>query len=129
MQTGRPLWTAGAPDLRVRLSQNMPLLLAAFSGTSWITSQCSGIHAPVPGGQSRVRRNRPGRGPRRRALRPGHPHRLAERIESARHQAWRVRLVRLLAGWSLPQGGVYAVYPNARYTSAKVRAFVDFLRA
>jgi len=38
------------------------------------------------------------------------------------------RLVRLLAGWSLPQGGVHAVYPNARYTSAKVRAFVDFLR-
>lgn len=39
------------------------------------------------------------------------------------------RLVRLLAGWSLPQGGVHAVYPNARYTSAKVRAFVDFLRS
>lgn len=38
------------------------------------------------------------------------------------------RLVRLLAGWSLPQGGVHAVYPNARYTSAKVRAFVDFFR-
>jgi DNA-binding transcriptional LysR family regulator len=30
--------------------------------------------------------------------------------------------------WSLPQGGVHAVYPNARYISAKVRAFVDFLR-
>jgi DNA-binding transcriptional LysR family regulator len=39
------------------------------------------------------------------------------------------RLVRLLPGWSLPQGGVHAVYPNTRYTSAKVRAFVDFLRA
>jgi DNA-binding transcriptional LysR family regulator len=39
------------------------------------------------------------------------------------------RLVRLLTAWSLPQGGVHAVYPNARYTSAKVRAFVDFLRA
>ncbi|MBI3527033.1 MAG: LysR family transcriptional regulator [Betaproteobacteria bacterium] len=39
------------------------------------------------------------------------------------------RLVRLLAGWSLPQGGVHAVYPNARYTSAKVRAFLDFFRA
>lgn len=38
------------------------------------------------------------------------------------------RLVRLLPGWTLPQGGVHAVYPNARYTSAKVRAFVDFLR-
>jgi DNA-binding transcriptional LysR family regulator len=39
------------------------------------------------------------------------------------------RLVRLLPGWALPQGGVHAVYPNTRYTSAKVRAFVDFLRA
>ena len=39
------------------------------------------------------------------------------------------RLVRLLAGWSLPRGGVHAVYPNARYTSAKVRAFLDFFRA
>ena len=38
------------------------------------------------------------------------------------------RLVRLLAGWPLPQGGMHAMYPNARYTSAKVRAFVDFLR-
>jgi len=38
------------------------------------------------------------------------------------------RLVRLLPNWSLPKGGVHAVYPNARYTSAKVRAFLDFLR-
>jgi DNA-binding transcriptional LysR family regulator len=38
------------------------------------------------------------------------------------------KLVRLLPGWSLPRGGVHAVYPNARHTSAKVRAFVDFLR-
>lgn len=37
-------------------------------------------------------------------------------------------LVRLLPGWTLPRGGVHAVYPNARYTSAKVRAFVDYLR-
>lgn len=38
------------------------------------------------------------------------------------------RLTRILPAWSLPQGGVHAVYPNVRYTSAKVRAFVDFLR-
>lgn len=38
------------------------------------------------------------------------------------------KLVRVLPAWSLPQGGVHAVYPNVRYTSAKVRAFVDFLR-
>jgi DNA-binding transcriptional LysR family regulator len=38
------------------------------------------------------------------------------------------RLTRVLPGWTLPQGGVHAVYPKVRYTSAKVRAFVDFLR-
>jgi DNA-binding transcriptional LysR family regulator len=38
------------------------------------------------------------------------------------------RLTRLLPTWKLPSGGIYAVYPNARYTSAKVRAFIDFLR-
>ncbi len=38
------------------------------------------------------------------------------------------RLLRLLAGWTLPQGGVPAVYPTARHTSAKVRAFADYLR-
>jgi len=38
------------------------------------------------------------------------------------------RLVRLLPGWSLPQGGVHAVYPNARYTSPKVRTFLDCFR-
>lgn len=38
------------------------------------------------------------------------------------------RLVRLLPGWALPTAGVHAVYPNVRYTSAKVRAFVDFFR-
>jgi DNA-binding transcriptional LysR family regulator len=36
--------------------------------------------------------------------------------------------VRLLPGWSLPQGGVHAVYPNARYTSPKVRTFLDCFR-
>jgi DNA-binding transcriptional LysR family regulator len=38
------------------------------------------------------------------------------------------KVVRLLPAWSLPKGGIHAVYPNVRYTSAKVRAFVDFLR-
>lgn len=38
------------------------------------------------------------------------------------------RLVALLPGWTLPTAGVHAVYPNVRYTSAKVRAFVDFFR-
>jgi DNA-binding transcriptional LysR family regulator len=38
------------------------------------------------------------------------------------------RLVPLLPGWQLPTAGVHAVYPNVRYTSAKVRAFVDFFR-
>jgi len=38
------------------------------------------------------------------------------------------RLVPLLQGWALPVAGVHAVYPNMRFTSAKVRAFVDFFR-
>ena len=38
-------------------------------------------------------------------------------------------LVRLLANWSLPKGGVYAVYPPGRHVPAKVRAFIDFYSA
>ncbi|HSV51607.1 MAG TPA: LysR family transcriptional regulator [Burkholderiaceae bacterium] len=38
------------------------------------------------------------------------------------------QLVRLLPGWSLPKGGVYAVYPPGRHVPAKVRAFIDFYR-
>lgn len=39
------------------------------------------------------------------------------------------RLLRVLAGWSLPRGGVYAVFPPGRYVPAKVRAFVEFYGA
>lgn len=39
------------------------------------------------------------------------------------------QLVRLLPEWSLPKGGVYAVYPPGRHVPAKVRAFIDFYRA
>jgi DNA-binding transcriptional LysR family regulator len=39
------------------------------------------------------------------------------------------RLVRLLPGWSLPSGGIHAVYPASRHVPAKVRALIDFLRA
>jgi DNA-binding transcriptional LysR family regulator len=35
-------------------------------------------------------------------------------------------LVRLLANWNLPVGGVHAVYPPGRHVPAKVRAFIDF---
>lgn len=38
------------------------------------------------------------------------------------------RLVRLLPQWSLPSGGIYAVYPPGRQISAKVRSFIDFYR-
>lgn len=38
-------------------------------------------------------------------------------------------LVRLLPQWSLPSGGVYAVYPPGRHVPAKVRAFIDYYRA
>lgn len=37
-------------------------------------------------------------------------------------------LVRLLADWSLPRAGIYAVYPPGRHVAAKVRAFIAFYR-
>ena len=37
------------------------------------------------------------------------------------------RLVQLLPAWSLPAGGVYAVYPAARFRPPKVTAFVAML--
>jgi DNA-binding transcriptional LysR family regulator len=47
---------------------------------------------------------------------------------SAREEIQSGRLVRLLADWSLPVAGVYAVYPPGRNVSARVRAFVAFFR-
>ncbi|WP_199230193.1 LysR substrate-binding domain-containing protein [Azospirillum sp. TSH58] len=38
------------------------------------------------------------------------------------------RLVPLLPDWSLPSGGIHAVYPATRFRPLKVRAFVDMLR-
>ena len=35
-------------------------------------------------------------------------------------------LVRVLPDWTLPRGGVYAVYPPGRHTAAKATAFVKF---
>ncbi|MVB03153.1 LysR family transcriptional regulator, partial [Agrobacterium vitis] len=37
------------------------------------------------------------------------------------------KLVRLLPEWTLPQGGIYAVFPPARFRPAKVRSFIDML--
>lgn len=39
------------------------------------------------------------------------------------------RLQRVLARWSLPRGGVYAVYPPGRHTSPVARAFVEHYRS
>jgi len=39
------------------------------------------------------------------------------------------QLQRLLPEWSLPRGGIYAVYPPGRHSPASVRAFVEFYRA
>src|SRR5262245_51675292 len=39
------------------------------------------------------------------------------------------RLEPVLLEWSLGHRGIYAVYPHRRFVPAKVRAFVDFLRA
>jgi DNA-binding transcriptional LysR family regulator len=41
----------------------------------------------------------------------------------------RGRLQRLLADWSLPHVGVYAVYPPGRHIPANARTFVEFCRA
>ena len=38
------------------------------------------------------------------------------------------RLQRVLPEWTLPRGGIYAVYPPGRYVPASVRAFIDFYR-
>lgn len=38
------------------------------------------------------------------------------------------RLVQVLPEYRFPPQGIYAVYPDARHVSAKVRAFIDFLR-
>lgn len=37
-------------------------------------------------------------------------------------------LVRVLADWTLPRAGIYAVYPPGRHVAAKVRAFIAFYR-
>ncbi|AZN36092.1 hypothetical protein [Iodobacter ciconiae] len=38
-------------------------------------------------------------------------------------------LLHLLPEWAMPAGGIYAVYPSARYLPAKVRILLDFMRA
>jgi DNA-binding transcriptional LysR family regulator len=37
------------------------------------------------------------------------------------------RLIQVLPKWTLPNGGIHAVFPAARFRPAKVRAFVDLL--
>lgn len=37
------------------------------------------------------------------------------------------RFIEVLPQWRLPAGGIYAVFPSARFRPAKVRAFVDLL--
>jgi DNA-binding transcriptional LysR family regulator len=39
------------------------------------------------------------------------------------------QLVRLLPGWSLPTGGIYAVFPPGRHLSRKAQAFAAFYQA
>lgn len=36
-------------------------------------------------------------------------------------------LIEVLPEWQLPSGGIYAIFPQARFRPAKVRAFVDLL--
>jgi len=37
------------------------------------------------------------------------------------------RLVHLLPAWTLPSGGIYVVYPAARFRPAKIKRFVEVL--
>lgn len=39
------------------------------------------------------------------------------------------RLIHVLPQWSLPAGGIHAVFPAARFRPAKVRAFIELLSA
>ncbi|MBW6390743.1 LysR family transcriptional regulator [Billgrantia antri] len=39
------------------------------------------------------------------------------------------RLVQVLQEWTLPTGGVYAVYPPGRHLPARVRAFMEFFQS
>lgn len=39
------------------------------------------------------------------------------------------RLIHVLPQWTLPSGGIYAVFPSARFRPTKVRAFVELLAA
>ena len=47
---------------------------------------------------------------------------------SAQDQLRSGHLVQLLKDWSLPPGGIYAVYPPGPHVPAKVRTFIDFYR-
>jgi DNA-binding transcriptional LysR family regulator len=37
------------------------------------------------------------------------------------------RLVHALPQWQLPEGGIYAVFPSARFRAPRVSAFVELL--
>jgi DNA-binding transcriptional LysR family regulator len=39
------------------------------------------------------------------------------------------RLVRLLSEWTLPEGGIFAVYAPGRQVQPNVRAFIDYYAA
>ena len=38
------------------------------------------------------------------------------------------QLVRVMPAWSLPRGGIYAVFPPGKHVPARVRGFVEFLK-
>jgi DNA-binding transcriptional LysR family regulator len=38
------------------------------------------------------------------------------------------RLVRLLPGWKTAPAAIQAIFPSARYTSGKIRAFVEAVK-
>jgi DNA-binding transcriptional LysR family regulator len=38
------------------------------------------------------------------------------------------KLIQVLPNWTLPEGGIFAVYPASKFRPVKVTAFVDMLR-
>jgi DNA-binding transcriptional LysR family regulator len=100
------LWIVGSPDLLAQ--HGAPRTPQALAALPWLA-------------------NRPGRSDRWRLTdSKGREHELPEWL--LEEPLARGTLQRLLPSYALPRLEVYAVYPDTRHVSAKVRRFIDFLR-
>lgn len=127
-------WVVAAPAYLAR--HGLPRAPQDLAGHRWVT--LSLLRAPLTwtfthrGGARRIVRMQP-------AARCNTPVAVQELVREglgisaltdymARADVEQGRLVRLLPGWTLPSGGIHAVYPSSRHVPAKVRALIDFLR-